>query len=472
MDDHSNLYREQHHHHVQAWDSSAMEAQVAASRNLMAALQGSHDFYKSRSPDVQHLRQAEGHVLSPKRPFIQDSMHTHEGSAAGGGAVIGANSTRSISDDVVFYVGKSRHAYHVNAQSLIKGSAYFRNLLQYGDPAPQMGKQMAGPPPQRGSNGGPYCPPIVMDCEEGIFESLLLLMRYGTLEALPPMTAAETFKVKKEAQFYGIHYTEQMLKSKAAQSGDDRSDMSSTSPSSSPSGSPKSMMNVSPRAGRGSSKCASGRYHDGVQVACSTSRHLAELPEFPLDLADPARLVLVSCLDQEKASIYTCECATASSRIPASSPTQWAVNFHHRHAFCTACGRTPNMSSKHFTEMFMAVAAHYHAAASPNQAPIKPNSAWRVSGDSTCMLRFVGSAGDGPDACGCSASGARAEEEVPPTIWAGSCFYSHAFCTRCGEPAPGPVLLSVILALRYGGSNKAGRSSFRIPTVPSRSRLS
>lgn len=420
-----NVYTD---HHLQAW-KSATEAKLAAGRKLMAALQ---EHYPSSpiSPPQEPL------AFFPKQPPTDNAMpHRSE---------IPPPQT-NFPGDVVFYVGKSRQTFHLNAQSLISGSAYFTNVLQHAH-------SPSSPTGWQASPGGFAQPPIVIDCEEGIFESLLLLMRYGSLAALPPMSAAEIFRLKKEAEFYGIHYTEPPSKSRAADSGDGGSDMSSKrSQSSSPSsGSPKSMMNrlSPPVADKG------GLYHEGVRLACNTPRRLAELLEFPGELADPARLVLVSCLDQDKASIYTCDCR---KQAPGSRRTQWALNFHHRHAFCTSCGHRPNVSPKHFSEMFMAAAADYYTPASPGQAaPAEPNCAWQVSSDSTCMLRFI--SGDGRDACGCTAGGGRAAKEAPPTIWAANCFYSHAFCTRCGEVAKGPVLLSLISAVRFGG--RSPRFSF------------
>lgn len=349
------------------------------------------------------------HVMSSydreKHVFLRCS-----GGGGDGACVTSAN-------DVVFHVGKRRRAYHVSAESLKRGSVHFRNLLHNS----AMGGLMA---------------PIVIDCEEAIFESLLALMRYGTFEALPPMPEAEMFKVRREVELYGIQVTESPKP--ATHSG--RSSLSTT-PSTSPSGSPK-MSSPDDVSG-------SHGHPTPAAAAVDSRRQLAELPDFPLHLADPAKLVLVSCLDHNKEAIFSCDC-TGKPGAGATRSAQWALNFHHRHAFCTACGRPPRMPAKHFAEMFMAAASHYYT----QQAGLAKNQAWWVGADSTCTLRFVRSSGG--NACSsCSARGAALDE----TLWAASGFYSHAFCTRCGQSAEGPVLLSLLLALRYGGSNKVAKSS-------------
>ncbi|MCO5609558.1 hypothetical protein L7F22_063787 [Adiantum nelumboides] len=381
------------------------------------------DYYRHRSPHPPphphpHTH-PHPHPQAPPEPKLQPS------------AVYGppqeASPTRAIpTDDAVFYVGKRRHPYHINAEGLMRGSAYFRTLLERTNARPQ-------------SAGGVAWPPLVIDCEESVFENMLLLMRYGTFEALPPLSAAETYQLKKEADFYGITYAEP----RHSASGDSCSEVSCTSsPRSAASGSPKSAMNISPPP----TPHPRRRHHEGVRLACTTPQNgLTELSGFPLDLADPARLVLVSCLDADRAKFYACNCGGV---------TQWALSFHHRHAFCTACGGAPKMSAKHFADMFMAAAAHYATEQGVPAATAARYGKWRVGCDSTCLLRFVSATADGPDACRCAAGGGRAEKVAPSTIWGASCYYSHAFCTSCNEAAEGPVLLSVMLALRYGGGHK------------------
>ncbi|KAI5083678.1 hypothetical protein GOP47_0003421 [Adiantum capillus-veneris] len=410
------------------------------------------DYYRHRSPHPH----PHPHPPPPPPPAHDPKLQPSAGYGAPQAelAVAEASPTRAIPcDDVVFYVGKRRQAYHVNAESLMRGSAYFCNLLQHAKPAP--------------GSRNPVWPPLVIDSEEAVFENTLLLMRYGTFEALPPLSAAETYQLKKEADFYGITYVEPCAPRQSA-TGDSSSDVSCTSSprSAASGGSPKSNMNISPPPTPRGAKRASGRHPEGVRLACSTpQKGLAELPEFPLDLADPGRLVLLSCLDAERAKIYTCNCGGRGS-----GATQWALSFHHRHAFCTACGETPKMSAKHFADMFMAAAAHYTTEQSATRAA--QATKWQVGCDSTCLLRFVSSRGDGPDVCRCVASGAGmvAEKAVqPPTIWAASSYYSHAFCTGCCEAAEGPVLLSLLLALRYGGGSKGSKSSRFTFTAPAHS---
>eukprot|EP00250_Pteridium_aquilinum_P023336 c26677_g1_i1 orf=169-726(+) len=139
-----------------------------------------------------------GRDLLPKRTCVEESRPMD---LSGGGGEGGGGGGRNISDDVAFFVGKRRQEYTVSAESLIRGSSYFRNLLQR-CARPRIGSRSPG----GGALG--QLPPIVMDCDEGVFESMLLLMRYGTWEALPAMSKAEIFRLKREAEFYGVQYIE------------------------------------------------------------------------------------------------------------------------------------------------------------------------------------------------------------------------------------------------------------------------
>ncbi|MCO5607842.1 hypothetical protein L7F22_062044 [Adiantum nelumboides] len=339
-----------------------------------------------------------------------------------------AGSRLHVSDDVLFCVGQSRKPYHVSAESLIRNSAFFRNLLSK----------------TRGA-----APPVMMDCEESVFECLLLLMRYGAWEALPPLSKAQAFQLKKEAELYGVHYIEPPPL--PPKSPSDVDSLASSPPS------------EQPDSARPRRRLIPPRLSDGVRLFGATSRQLSELPTFPLHLADPAKLVLAVCMDEDKVSIYSCHHCCSTSK------TQWALSFHYRHAFCTACGRPPtNLPPKLFAEMFTGAAAQYTAR---DQAVngVKPAANWSVGSDSTCLLRLVSSPACGPDACS-SATCVAASRLNADTVWAATFFYSHAFCTRCGQAAPGSALLSVLFALRYGGASAKGsskRSSFKIPTPTS-----
>ncbi|KAH7430203.1 hypothetical protein KP509_09G088300 [Ceratopteris richardii] len=365
---------------------------------------------------------------------------------------IGRNGVFGTRNDVLFYVGQRRKAYSVSADTLFRGSAYFRNIISK-------------------RNGAPLLP-MIIDCEESIFEALLLLMRYGEWDALPTLPADQAFRLKKEAEIYGVHYLEQQPRTPPAEKH----------PVTSPIGTPKPP-EVLGSAPRPPSRTPSTRYHDGTRISGCTSRQLCELPEFPLDLADPTRLLLATCIDRDMAPIYACEhCRSHPEASPAA--TQWALSFHYRHAFCTRCGRSPtNLSPKLFAEMFIGASSEYnnqistgmHDLSRPHEGAASPTSGsqWWVGSNSTCNLRLLSSPGSSPDACcstRCSATRICAGHH-PDTVWAANFFYSYAFCTRCGEPAHRPALLSLLLTLRYGGAITKGSSkrfskSFRLPTSP------
>ncbi|KAH7445853.1 hypothetical protein KP509_01G026500 [Ceratopteris richardii] len=350
-------------------------------------------------------------------------------------------------EDVVFYVGHRRKAYHVSSESLACGSAYFRSIINKHKGAPMS--------------------PMVLDCDETVFEALVLLMRYGSWEALPPLSPSQAFSLRKEAETYGVQYIERSKPSKVG------------SPlAASPSGSPK-VADISAASPLQAGRVGLASNYDGVRLAGSTSRQLSEMPDFPHDLADPTRLLLASCIESEKASIFSCEYC-ARRPCPGNAATQWALSFHYRHAFCTRCGRPPvSLSPKHFAEMFMGAATQYSTQSAAGQhdaqqlPSVKPHSAvkWSVRSDSTCILRLVISPG-GSDACAsasCSANPSSGGQH-PDTIWATNFFYSHAFCTRCVQSAHSSALLSALLVIRYGSTTNKGSPKFnkpsRIPTSP------
>ncbi|KAH7430205.1 hypothetical protein KP509_09G088400 [Ceratopteris richardii] len=354
-------------------------------------------------------------------------------------------------NEILFYVGQRRKAYSVSADTLFQGSGYFRSIITK-------------------RNGAPL-PPLVMDCDESIFEGLLFLMRYGDWEALPPLSSDQAFRLKKEAETYGVHYLEQPKTPPTEK-------FSGTSPL----GTPRSteVLGAAPRL---HSRSSSTRHHDGARICGCTSRQLCELPDFPLDLADPTKLLLATCIDDQMTLIYACEYCGSNPGL-RSTTTQWALSFHYRHAFCTRCGRPPtNLSPKLLAEMFMGAASRYNSQITTGvqelqhlqEGATSPHSGshWWVGSDSTCNLRLLNSSGDSPDACcssSCSSARISGGHHVD-TVWAANFFYSYAFCTRCGEPAHKPALLSLLLALRYGGATMKGASkrftkSFRLPTSP------
>lgn len=290
--------------------------------------------------------------------------------------VTGAAASKPVerSPDVTLLVGTRRTPLVYNLNTL-RGAAYFRSLLD-------------------AATGGASPLVFPIDCEESIFHHLMAVLRYGTLEALPPLTPSDRHKLLLELDFYGIPYLH--------------------SQPSSP---------------------------DLPSVISQSA-----LPDFPSDLLDPAKIVLISKLDDNSSH---CRCSSHHS------DDKWALNFHYRHAFCTSCGNpaSSTLSPKNFAEMFL-VAASYFAGEVLN--PKK----WFVGCDSTCALKFVPS----KSCCGCSACSKQ-------TVWAASIYHSHAFCTHCGNCAEGSSLVCILLALRYGGHYKSPKSRKGSPPevqIPSR----
>lgn len=266
--------------------------------------------------------------------------------------------------DITFYVGRHRAPFTVSAHTL-KHSSYFASLLE---------KQRIPDP-------------VVLDCDEATFHNLVLVLRYGSFEALPKMNDSELFRLKMELECYGI-------------------DVPSSSTSSQRQSVPK-------------------------------PRLAADFPDLPEELKDPSKLFLVARLDFLDEGLR-CECTAPNAH------TYWALSFHHRHTFCTACGRCPAACSpRHLAEMYMAAAMYYsHENSSAN---VKQK--WSVGCDSTCSLKLL-SAKPG---CVCSCEEG---ESVKSAAWAVSTYYSHAFCTRCGRAADERTLIFILLTQRYGGVAK------------------
>lgn len=268
--------------------------------------------------------------------------------------------------DITFYVGRTRSPFTVSAHTL-KHSTYFASLLE---------KQRIPDP-------------VVLDCDEATFLNLVLILRYGSFEALPKMSDSELFRLKMELECYGI---------------DVPSSPSSSSSSQRPT--PK------PRAN-------------------------GDFPDLPEELKDPSKLFLVARMDDIEKGIR-CECTGKDSH------TYWALSFHHRHTFCTACGRCPSsFSPRHLAEMYMAAAMYYSENFDHKQR-------WSVGCDSTCSLKLL----NAKPGCVCPCVGSEESDSCKYPTWAVSTYYSHAFCTRCGQAADERTLIFILLTHRYGGAAK------------------
>lgn len=232
---------------------------------------------------------------------------------------------------------------------------------------------------------------ITVDCEEAVFENVMTILRYGGVEALPQLSDNEKFKLRKELEFFGIEIPEDLKQNLVS-------------------------MNSS-----------NSRIH--------THFSMVDLPDFPAELGDPSKLVIVARLDETGKG--KCEC------MPYDRPSQWALSFHFRHAFCIGCGERPaaHMSSKTLVEMFQAAALYYSS-----QDKVSPKK-WFVGCDSTCSLKFL----NARPCCVCLCSTSQKKK----TMWAVSSFHCHAFCTACGKCAEGSTLVCIMLTVRYGGFNRS-----------------
>lgn len=300
--------------------------------------------------------------------------------------------------DVTFYVGRNRSPYTLSAESL-KHSTYFASLVE---------KRIQDP--------------IVLDCEEVIFQHMVLILRYGSFDALPKMPDSELFRLKRELECYGIDVAEPVRK--APPSG-----------SSTPSSSTLSTPSLSYRP-------------PGQPQAQALSHHptsTGDFPDLPDELKDSSKLVLVSRLDGDDRG--RCECT------PKDQHSYWALSFHHRHTFCVGCGKSPSsMSPRFLAEMYMAAAMYY------SNENFTSKHKWSVGCDSTCSLKLLHAKSCCPCACSNSKCCGSSSSVMKATLWAVSTYHSHAFCTHCGKSADDQTLICILLTLRYGGLSKSSKT--------------
>ncbi|BBN09641.1 hypothetical protein MPTK1_4g21420 [Marchantia polymorpha subsp. ruderalis] len=314
--------------------------------------------------------------------------------------------------DITIFVGRNRAPYIVSSETL-QGSAYFRikieGMREKFDPASS---------PIRPS------PPLVVDCEESVFQNVLCLLRYGSTEALPRMADADLFRLRKEVEFYGIEWPEPAKNAK----------LGLVSPKvTSPLPIPATAAAAAAAGPVSTSTPPSLARPSLSAMAAPTQRHIsvAEFPDFPSEIGDPAKLILVQRADDD--SRARCSCT------PLDQQSTWALSFYHRHAFCTGCSNpsTNSISPRFLAEMFMAAAAFY-------SSDHKLNSKWGVGCDSTCGLKFL----NARSCCTCSCS-------RHSTVWVVSTYHSHAFCSQCGVHADGATLICILLTVRYGGLHRS-----------------
>lgn len=357
----------------------------SAAKDLISASDEAADVMAPTMMDHMHLSRA--HHVSSSVPL--ERIHARE------------KDRREVlprPSDLTFYVGRTRVPFTLSADTL-KHSTYFGSLLE---------KQRIPDP-------------VVLDCDEGTFQNMVLILRYGSFQALPKMSESELFRLKRELECYGIDVPESQKPS------------SPVSTSSSPQR--HSSQGVRPHSQQMTPKHL--HHRSGAHLPAGGG----DFPDLPEELKDPSKLFLVARMDDiEKGT--RCECTGKDQH------TYWALSFHYRHTFCTGCGRCPpTFWPRHLAEMYMGAAMYYSNENFANK------QRWSVGCDSTCSLKLL----NAKPSCVCPC--ARAESccdgespRLPP--WAVSTYYSHAFCTRCGQAADERTLIYILLTHRYGGVSK------------------
>ncbi|CAK9202429.1 unnamed protein product [Sphagnum troendelagicum] len=246
-----------------------------------------------------------------------------------------SSSPPSAAADVTLFVGRNRASYTLCAESL-RQSTYFSSLLEKRSTTQE---------------------PIVVDCEESVFQNLLLILRYRSFEALPRMSDSELFRLRRELEIHGIELPENMPRKESSSS--------SSSSSSSAGGSG----NISPSSLSAASRCNPMQQQQQQQQLARVlhqQQHssVSELPDFPEELKDSSKIVLVARIDDDERGRCTCTPKTQqqqhsgywalsfhysslntnskTSSSSNSSSSVWAVSTYHSHAFCTRCGESAN----------------------------------------------------------------------------------------------------------------------------------
>lgn len=327
------------------------------------------------------------------------------------------------SGEVTLHVGPNRTPYTVCVETL-RNASYFRALVEK--------RQL-----EASSAGG--AGHFVVDCEESLFQNVLCVLRYRTWEALPAMSDADVYKLKKELEYFGVPIPDPSKKLTPPSTASGSSSVTvateptakrssgNSSPSCSPSNSVSSSSSSSPNASPNRHRQQKQHPHRFQST---------DLPDLPPELSDPSKLVLVTRTDGDPRA--TCEhCVGSTSEDQVAARTCWALSFQYRHAFCTRCGQPApsTMAPKFLAEIFLTAATYYSECTSAK--------GWTVGSNSTCSLKFL----NAKPCCPCS----RSSKASTPTTWAVSSFHSHAFCTNCGLSADGVTLVSLLLTLKYGG---------------------
>lgn len=331
---------------------------------------------------MDHLHVARSHNLSNNTTHLQ-RVHSAEKDRP--------REALPRPSDITFYVGRSRAPFTLSAHTL-KHSTYFASLLD---------KQRIPDP-------------VVLDCDETTFQHMVLILRYGSFEALPKMSESELFRLKMELECYGIDVP--------------------SSPSATSSSPQRSSQGARTHQSQHQPMTPKHGHHRSHLTTTS------DFPDLPEELKDPSKLFLVARMDDIEKGIR-CECTGKDLH------TYWALSFHHRHTFCTACGRCPSsFSPRHLAEMYMAAAMYYSNENFANK------QRWSVGCDSTCSVKLL----TAKPGCVCPCAVTDNSESESPRLpaWAVSTYYSHAFCTRCGQAADERTLIFILLTHRYGGISK------------------
>ncbi|GBG60154.1 hypothetical protein CBR_g3397 [Chara braunii] len=135
---------------------------------------------------------------------------------------------------------------------------------------------------------------VYVDCEPRVFQYILSLLRYHSVQALPKMTQKEVFSLKKEADFYAIDLEDTPFSTLAGDFGFSSSPLSND--------------------------------HDSTSSSSSSSS--SSSPSSSSRFADPTLLVTV----RDVAEGFCCENCRGRA---------WGVSFYLRYAFCVQCSSEP-----------------------------------------------------------------------------------------------------------------------------------
>ncbi|GBG84699.1 hypothetical protein CBR_g39075 [Chara braunii] len=263
------------------------------------------------------------------------------------------------STSVKVLVGRDRTPYIISSH-LLEFSAYFRALLS------ERWMLLAREEDDRDSE---EMLTVSIECEPDVFEHLLALLRYHSLRALPKLTDDEIFRLKKEADFYGIEVDDTPFSAP----GDEVDDENDESKISSPTSDPTLLVKVTDNPGWDCELCGNNvwavifylgyafcvhcgndapKYKQFAHIMVAALRNSpvmdshhdrmnAYLNGRPVFISDLGRSVVElneSIATYEETMLVTVTVPRCHCRCLASKPS-WVVSLFHRHALCASCKR-------------------------------------------------------------------------------------------------------------------------------------